>query len=359
MSFTAAAVQAAPAYLDKEATIEKACDRIREGGENGAEIVAFGESFVPGYPWFIWMGAPSWWLQFQGPFYENALTIPSDELDAIREAAAEADAHVMLGATVREGDSLYCAQVFVDRHGEYRGQHRKLKPTHLERAIWGEGPGDEMQVYDLDIGRVGGLNCWENMMPLSRYVNYELGEQLHVSSFPGYAMEHVGRLFKEEVNRTISRHLAVEGGVFVLNASNVIAERHRDFLCDTAEREDMLSLGGGWSEIVAPNGQVIGGPVEGETEEIVYAEIDLDNRIPVKSAFDAVGHYTRPDVAKVELDLRGDHPVTGREPPTTDTPYDVAELRDAIEGLSAQLEDLEGRIEHQADPVTPEVGGED
>lgn len=201
-------------------------------------------------------------------------------------------------------------------------------------------------MYDVDIGVVGGLCCWENMMPLSRYANYDLGEQIHVSAFPGYAMEHVGRLFKEEVNYTINRHQAVEGGSFVLKASNVVGESQRELLCDTEEREEMLSKGGGWSEIIAPNGQVVGGPLEGETKDIAYAQVNLNNRIPVKGAFNAVGHYTRPDVVNVTLDRRPNPPVnhtTGARGSEQKEQLDqVVEsldtLKDEIRALSSQLD---------------------
>lgn len=347
MAFKAAVVQAEPEYLNLEATVEKACDTIREAGEEDADLIAFGESFIPGYPWFIWMGPPSWWLSYQQQLYKNALTLPSDELDALAAAANEADAHVMIGATVRNDDSLYCSQVFINRDGEFEGVHHKLKPTFLERAVWADGPGENMQVYDTDIGVIGGLCCWENMMPLSRYTNYELGEQIHVSAFPGYAMEHVGRLFKEEVNYTMNRHQAVEGGSFVLKASNVVGESQREMLCDTEEREEMLSKGGGHSEIIAPNGQVVGGPLEGVTEDIAYAQVNLDNRIPVKGAFDAVGHYTRPDVANVNLDLSPNPPVNHQSgiegSHQKETSEQIAEslenLRDEIRALSSPLDE--------------------
>ncbi|WP_052367853.1 MULTISPECIES: carbon-nitrogen hydrolase family protein [Haloferax] len=345
MAFKAAVVQAEPEYLNLEATVEKACNKIREAGEEGADLIAFGESFIPGYPWFIWMGPPSWWLPYQQQLYKNALTLPSDEVDALAAAADDADAHVMIGATVREGDSLYVSQVFLNRDGEFEGVHHKLKPTFLERAVWGDGPGETMQVYDTDIGEIGGLCCWENMMPLSRYTNYELGEQIHVSAFPGFSMQHVGRLFQEEVNITMNRNYAVEGGAFVLMASNVIGESQRDLLCDTEEREEMLGKGGGHSEIIAPNGQVIGGPLEGDTEDIAYAQVNLDHRIPVKGAFDAVGHYTRPDVANVNLDLRPNPPVnhqSGMEANQQGKASDqiaesVESLRDEIRALGSQL----------------------
>jgi aliphatic nitrilase len=348
--------------MDKSATVEKASDYIREAGEEGTDLIGFGESFIPGYPWFIWMGPPSWWLPHMQKLYKNALTLPSDELDELKEAAVEADSHVMMGATVRDGDTLYCSQVFIDRDGEFEGVHHKLKPTFLERAVWGEGPGEKMQVYDTDIGVVGGLCCWENMMPLSRYTNYELGEQVHVSAFPGYAMEHVGRLFKEEVNYTINRHQAVEGGSFVLNPSNVVGESHVEMLCDTEERKEMLTKGGGWSEIIAPNGQVIGGPLKGDTEDIAYAQINLDNRIPVKGAFDAVGHYTRPDIASVTLDRRKNPPVNhlmeekfrenGQE--SEEISASISMLQDEIRTLSEQLSNLQSLSESEQEVVMDE-----
>jgi len=346
MSFKAAVVQAEPEYLNLEATVEKACDKIRKAGEEDADLIAFGESFIPGYPWFIWMGPPSWWLPYQQQLHKNALTLPSDELDALAAAADEADAHVMIGATVRDGDSLYVSQVYLNRDGEFEGVHHKLKPTFLERAVWGDGPGETMQVYDTDIGGIGGLCCWENMMPLSRYTNYELGEQIHVSAFPTFAMEHVGRLFKEDVNITMNRNYAVEGGSFVLMASNVVGESQREILCDTDEREEMLSKGGGHSEIIAPNGQVIGGPLEGDTEDIAYAQVDLDHRIPVKGAFDAVGHYTRPDVANVNLDRRPNPPVNHQSGDSGSERGEMSEriaesletLEDEISVLSSQLD---------------------
>lgn len=356
MSFKAAAVQAEPEYLDRGATVEKACEKIREAGEEDADLIGFGESFIPGYPWFVWMGPPSWWLPYLQQLHKNALTFPSDELDALGEAADEANAHVMMGATVREGDSLYCSQVFINRDGEFEGVHHKLKPTFLERAVWADGPGEKMQVYDVDIGAVGGLCCWENLMPLSRYANYELGEQIHMSAFPGYSMEHVGRLFKEEVNYTMNRFQAVEGGSFVVKSSNVVGETQRNLLCDTEEREEMLSKGGGWSEIIAPNGQVIGGPLKGETEDIAYAQVDLDNRIPVKGAFDAVGHYTRPDVANVNLNLRSNPPVNHQNGPKTGGRSEHSdEIVESLDTLKNEIRTLSSQLDSSASAPEQEL----
>lgn len=160
-------------------------------------------------------------------------------------------------------------------------------------------------------------------------------------------MEHVGRLFKQDINITMNCNYSVKSGNFVLMASNVIGESQRDMLCDTDERKEMLSKGRGHSEIIAPNGQVIGGPLEGDTEDIAYTQVNQDHRIPVKGAFDAVGHYTHPDVANVNLDLRPNPPVnhqSGTEASQQEKASDqiaesVESLRDEIRALASQLDE--------------------
>jgi predicted amidohydrolase len=339
-----AAVQAAPVFLSLEETIEKACDYIRDAGKNNADLISFGESFIPGYPWFIWMGDPSWWMKFYLEMFKNSIVIPSSATDALCDAAKDANTYVMMGATSKFGNSLYCTQIFISKEGKILGIHRKVKPTHLERAVWGEGPGDELQVYDTEIGRIGGLNCWENMMPLIRYVMYSLGEQIHVASWPAFSMQHIGRLFQEDPNVTATRHLAVEGGLFVLNTSQVIGQDCVEILCDTDERNKMLKPGGGWTEIIAPDGSVIAGPLKGQEEGIIYADIDLSILPIVKDAFDPVGHYTRPDIIQAVINLRSFKPFTISFPSEEEVKKSALDVTTKFENLLSDIEELKRSI---------------
>src|SRR5436305_7696406 len=187
--FKVAAVQATPVFLDREATIDKACELIATAGSEGARLIVFPEAFIPSYPEWVW-GIPSGEQDLLNELYSelltNAVTIPSDATDRLCEAAKLANAYVVMGMSERNieasGASLYNTLLYVDAQGEILGKHRKLVPTGGERLIWAQGDGSTLQVYDTPLGKLGGLICWENYMPLARYAMYAWGTQIYIAA---------------------------------------------------------------------------------------------------------------------------------------------------------------------------------
>jgi len=306
--YIAAAVQAAPVFFDGPATAEKAVDLIAEAAGNGAKLVAFPESWIPAYPAHIF-GAAGWedpaskaaFAQLQA----NAVTIPGPETDLLCRAAKRHGVHVVMGCTERDalysGGTLYCTQIFIDDRGVILGTHRKLTPTHAERILWGVGDGSGLRVFDTGIGRLGGLNCWEHWMPLTRFAMHAQGEQVHVASWPELPDIHV----------LASRHYAFEGRCFVVCAGSymTIDDIPKDFPCydafadagDFGEGVGVICPGG--SGIIGPDSQWIAGPVS-MCETIVYGEIDLKRIAEEQQALDVAGHYSRPDVFQLTVDVR-------------------------------------------------------
>lgn len=302
--FKAAAVAAAPVFLDREATTDKACNLIREAAGNGAELIVFAETFLPGYPYWIWLGTPTWGAQFFSELYKNAVVIGSATTDVLCQAARSANAHVVIGIDERDGGTLYNTLLFISREGKILGRHRKLQPTHVERTVWGRGDGSDLKVFSTDLGAISGLICWEHTMDLVRYALVALGEEIHVAAWPGASTLHHNphSTIFNDVTEAAARHHALAGQVFVINVQSPIDEIIINKL-GFADRSDLIAAGGGWTAIIAPDGRIIGGPLIGK-EGIVYADVDLEDRITAKYACDSVGHYARPDVARLVLNLQ-------------------------------------------------------
>ncbi|MDP9357120.1 MAG: carbon-nitrogen hydrolase family protein [Chloroflexota bacterium] len=293
-----AAVQAAPVFLDREASVEKACRLIAEAGANGARLAVFPETWLPGYP--IWLDvAPGAALWDHGPAKEvfarlvaNAVEVPGPATEALAAAAARAGCAVVMGINERErgrpSGTLYNSIVTFGPDGRLLGKHRKLIPTYTERLVWGRGDGSTLGVYDTPLGRIGGLVCWEHWMPLARHAMHATGEQVHAALWPTV----------NDIHLVASRHYAFEGRCFVVAAGSVL---RRDqvpadlaiFQNDGLPSDTYLLAGG--SAIIGPDGHCLAGPA-GSEETILYADLDLA-RIPAAHlTFDAVGHYGRPDV---------------------------------------------------------------
>ena len=171
----AAAVQAEPRWLDLESGVDQVVELIGQAASNGAQLVTFPETFLPGYPWWIWLDSPAWGMQFVARYSANSMTRDGAEMDRIAAAAARHHVMVVFGFSERAGGSLYMSQGFVDENGHVISVRRKLKPTHVERSVFGEGDGSDLQVHDTSLGRVGALNCWEHFQPLTKYTMFGLG----------------------------------------------------------------------------------------------------------------------------------------------------------------------------------------
>jgi nitrilase len=301
--FKAAAVMAAPVFLDRNKTTEKACKLIKEAGSKGAELIAFPETYIPAYPYWIWLGSPTWGAPFFAELYKNSVEIPSATTEAIGEAAKKANAYVVMGLNERDKDTLYNTLLYFNREGEIIGKHRKLQPTHSERTIWGRGDGSDLVVLDTDLGKLGGLICWEHTMDLVSYAMVAMGEQIHVAVWPAIsAMTHSPHAgFFNNVTEAAARHYAWAGQEFVINVQPVVDDYMIDRL-GMKGKPDMIKTGGGWSAIVNPHGQIIAGPLSSK-EGIIYADINMEEIIFAKLFCDCVGHYARPDVVRLEVNL--------------------------------------------------------
>jgi aliphatic nitrilase len=303
-----AAVHAASVYLDRDKTLEKAVGLIEEAAAEGAKLIAFPESFLPGFPFWISTHTPTEGAPLFQALFQNAVTIPSPALDVLSEAARAADAHVVMGTTERDGGTLYNTVLYFDNHGEIIGRHRKLQPTHVERTIWGRGDGNDLFVCDTPFGKLGGLTCWEHTMDLVRYSLACMGEQIHVAVWPAVsAVTHNPNsgLF-DSVTEAAAKHHALSTQTFVINVQSRIDEDAIEKLGFT-DRPDMMRTGGGWTAVIAPNGQIIAGP-HTDDEAIIYAELDMSMIMKAKYACDSVGHYARPDVVRLSIN-RSTNPI--------------------------------------------------
>jgi aliphatic nitrilase len=311
----AAAVQAEPKWLDLDAGVNHLVDLIAEAASNGAEIVAFPETFLPGYPWWIWLDSPAWGMQFVARYAENSMTRDGAEIKRIAAAAAEHQVHVVFGFSERAGGSLYMSQAFIDARGHIISVRRKLKPTHVERSVFGEGDGSDLQVHDTALGKLGALNCWEHFQPLTKYAMYSLGEQIHVASWPSFSVYRgAAHALGAPVNNAASLMYAVEGQTFVLAPCGVVGQAGHDLFCDTDMKKQLLLQGGGFTQIYGPEGSVLAEPLDEHAEGILYADLDFSLIAIAKSAADPVGHYSRPDVVRLLLNRTPSPVVVDRAP---------------------------------------------
>jgi aliphatic nitrilase len=299
-----AAVQAEPRWLDLAAGVDQVVDLIAQAARGGAELVAFPETFLPGYPWWIWLDSPAWGMQFVPRFAAHSMTRDGAEMRRIAAAAAEHGVHVVLGFSEFDQGSLYMAQAFLDDTGEVISVRRKLKPTHVERSVFGEGDGSDIQVHDTRLGRLGGLNCWEHFQPLTKYAMYSLGEQIHVGSWPSFSVYRgAATALGPEVNTAASRVYAVEGQSFVLAPCSLVGAAAHELFCDTETKRQLLALGGGFARIYGPEGSELAEPLPETEEGLLFADLDFSLIAIAKSAADPVGHYSRPDVFRLHVNL--------------------------------------------------------
>lgn len=299
-TFRIAAVQAAPIFLNREATVEKACELISEAGSQEARLIVFPESFIPAYPDWVWAvppGREKILNQLYAELLTHAVEIPSAATERLGQAAKRAGAYVAMGVTERDtegsGASLYNTLIYFDPQGNVLGKHRKLVPTGGERLVWAQGDGSTLQVYDTPYGKIGGLICWENYMPLARYTMYAWGTQIYIAATWDRGEPWLSTL----------RHIAKEGRVYVVGCC--IAMRRDDIPDQFEFKQKFYSPEREWinvgdSAIVSPEGDFIAGPVRMK-EEILIAEVDPQQMRGPKWILDVAGHYARPDVFELTV----------------------------------------------------------
>ncbi len=300
--FKAAAIQAAPVFLDLEASVEKAVGLIRQAAKAGAKLVAFPETWLPGYPWFAWLDSPAWGMHFIQRYHDNSLVYGSAEADRIAKAAKDNSIYVVMGHSEKSAGSLYMGQWLIDAEGVTIATRRKLKPTHVERSIFGEGDGSHLAVHETAIGRIGALCCWEHLQPLSKYAMYAQNEQIHIAAWPSFSLYRgVAYALGPELNNAASQMYAAEGQCFVLAPSATVSEEMAQLLCTDDVKRQLLKTGGGFTRIYGPDGSPLAEPIPEDEEGIMYAEIDLGTISLAKAAADPAGHYSRPDVTRLLL----------------------------------------------------------
>lgn len=285
--------------FDREATVEKASRLILEAAAQGVRLILFPEAFVPAYPRGLTFGTSVGGRTPAGRrlwerYWANAVEVPGPATEALGAAARQAGSYLGIGVIEREpryrGGTLYCTLLYFGPDGRLLGKHRKLKPTAAERLIWGEGDGSTLTVIETEIGRLGGLICWENYMPLARMAMYGQGVEIYLAPTADA---------RDSWQATLC-HIACEGRCYVLGCNQFVTKEmyppDLEGVEDLSGQPEVICRGG--SAIISPLGEVLAGPLYGG-EGILYAELDLTEVVRARFDFDVVGHYARPDVFRL------------------------------------------------------------
>lgn len=297
-----ALAQIAPVWLDKTKTLQKIEQNIIQASKQNCELIVFGEALLPGYPFWVanTNGAEfdsKLQKEIHGHYVQNSIQIEKGDLETVCKLAKEHKIAIYLGmmerAADRGGHSIYCSLAYINENGKIKSVHRKLMPTYEERLTWASGDGNGLQVHPLKDFTVGGLNCWENWMPLPRAALYGMGENLHIAVWPG-----------SEVNtKDITRFIARESRSYVISVSSLM--RKSDIPASIPNSDTIIEnvpeiLANGGSCIAGPDGEWVIPPVLHE-EGLITATIDFKRVLEERQNFDAVGHYSRPDVTKLTV----------------------------------------------------------
>lgn len=294
-SVVVAAVQATPVFLDTDATVSRCCELVDKAAAAGAKLIVFPEAFVPGYPDWVWRTTP--WsgaaTEFAARLLDESVMVPGPVTDRIGDAARRAASYVVVGVNERHGSTLYNTLLYFGPDGSLQARHRKLMPTGGERLVWGTGDGSTLRVLDTPFGKLGGLICWENYMPLARAALYAQGIDVWLAPTWDTSDVWVPTL----------RHIAKEGRVHVIGVAPLL--RGSD-IGDDLPKDDIYGgsddwLSRGLTTIVAPDGKILAGPLV-EEEGIVTAAIDPGAGLLARQQFDPTGHYARPDIFHLHVD---------------------------------------------------------
>ncbi len=304
-----AVVQAAAVPFDRDGAVDKVCAMTRQVAAEGAELVLFPEAYVGGYPWGLAFGTAVGGRSDAGRrtwerYWSTSIEVPGPEVERMSEAARTAGVYACVGVVERDstysGGTLFCTLLYIGPDGSLLGKHRKLKPTAAERLIWGEGDGSTLTAIDTPLGKVGGLICWENYMPLARMTMYAKGVEIYLAPTADA---------RERWQSTL-QHIALEGRCFVLGCNQYV---RRDMYPDDLEIRDELeawpeTLSAGGSAIYGPLGDLLAGPLWNE-EGVLIADLDMREVPRSKFDFDVTGHYARPDVFRLTVDESPHRPV--------------------------------------------------
>ena len=299
-----AIVQTAPVFLDKRQTIQLAVAKIEEAAALGADLVVFTETFIPGYPAWVWRLRPGGdWNTSEAlhqRLLDNAVNMQSDDLDPLYRAAEKCQVTIVCGIEERDSQpghaTLYNSVVTIGSDGSLLNKHRKLMPTNPERMVWGFGDASGLKVVDSPAGRIGTLLCWENYMPLARYALYAQGVELYIAPTYDSGDDWISSL----------QHIAREGCCWVVGCGNLM--RGSDIPDDLPGKDELYPDSDEWindgdSVVIAPGGQIMAGPLR-QQEGILYCEIDPQKSGIAKRALDVTGHYSRPDIFQLSVNTK-------------------------------------------------------
>lgn len=300
--FKAATVQTSPVFLNVEKTIDKAIGFIKEASSNGAQLIAFPEVFIAGYPYWNWIMTPVQGSRWYEQLYKSSVTVDDAEMKPLFQAAKDHNCHIVIGINER-GDSygeIYNTNLIIDNNGKLIGKHRKLVPTWAEKLTWTSGDGSSLKVYNTEIGPIGTLACGENTNTLARFTLLSQGELIHIANYISLPVAPPDYNMAEAIKIRAAAH-SFEGKLFTIVSCSTISKEIMETLkADVPHVEELLTRkNSAFSGIIGPNGAVVGEPLIDE-EGIVYADIDLEKCIQPKQMHDILGHYNRFDI----FDLR-------------------------------------------------------
>lgn len=305
--FKAAAVQAAPVFLDTDATVDKTCALIAEAAGQGARLVAFPEVFISAYPYWSWVMNPVQGSPWFEKLCKSAIELPGPEIRRIAQAARQHGINVVVGVNERSRfgvGTIYNTMVFINDEGRILGRHRKLVPTWAEKLTWAHGDGESLRVYDTSVGKLGGLACGENTNTLARFSLLAQGEMVHVASYISLPVAPPDYDMAEAIRLRAAAH-SFEGKVFTVVSCSTISPEIQDAISAShpEARETLARRNSAFSGILGPDGRVIGEPLI-DDEGIVYADIDLSRCIQPRQMHDITGHYNRFDVFDLRVNRR-------------------------------------------------------
>ena len=308
MTTKVAVIQAPPAWLDRNGTIERALVSIEKAAKAGASLLVFPEAYIPGYPAWIWRLRPGGDMALANNFHarlrESSVNIARGDLAPLQKAASQHDVTIALGINEidREfsGTTLFNTVVILGPDGKILNRHRKLMPTNPERMVWGMGDGSGLRVVDTPVGRIGALICWENYMPLARYALYAQDIEIYIAPTWDTGDGWLATM----------RHIAKEAGCWVIGTSTAV--QTSDLPDDFPERDSLYKadewINDGDAVVIKPSGAIAAGPHHRQ-KDILYAELDVEQARRSRRSLDVTGHYSRPDIFSFSVDRRPRVPV--------------------------------------------------
>lgn len=302
MTVKVCVIQDSPVFFDKEKTIIKIEKLVKKYAQQGCELIVFPETFIPGYPRGFSFGAQIGSRKPEGKklyaeYSKNSLDVKSKDLKRLENLAKSQNAYLIIGVTEKDSisGSLYCSMLYISPNTGLMGVHRKIKPTGTERIIWGEGDGSTLVSFDTEIGKLGGLICWENYMPLARMAMYKQGVEIYIAPTADA---------RESWTSTM-QHIALEGRCFVLGCNQYFTKSMYPEKYKALAKDEPEDLCPGGSVIVSPQGEILAGPLFNITGALI-ADIDLEEISISKFDFDVIGHYSRDDIFEYKVHKQPD-----------------------------------------------------